>query len=101
MPAQLRPMTLGEILDRTFEIYRKQFLLFVGIAAPPSLVLLALQLVDHAWIHTDRLLGPLNPRQTIIWSQVVWFGYYHISTFLGVLFLPAFVRASSNILFVE
>ncbi|MEI9968065.1 MAG: hypothetical protein WDM87_05365 [Terracidiphilus sp.] len=94
-------MTLGEILDRTFEIYRKRFLLFVGIAAPPSVVLLALQLVDHAWVHTDRLLGPLNRRQSLMWGQVVWFGYFHISSFLAILFLPAFVRASSNILFDE
>src|SRR5580698_1339621 len=51
MATLLRPMTLGEILDRTFEIYRKRFLLFVGIAAPPSVVILALQLVDHACTH--------------------------------------------------
>ncbi len=101
MAALLRPMTLGEILDRTFEIYRKRFLLFVGIAAPPSVVLLALQLVDHAWVHTDRLLGPMNRRQSLMWGQVVWFGYFHISSFLAVLFLPAFVRASSSILFGE
>jgi len=97
----LRPMTLGEILDRTFEIYRKRFLLFVGIAAPPSVVMLALQSADHAWVHTDRLLGPLEKGQAIIWGQVVWFGYFHIATFLAVLFLPAFVSASSNILFGE
>ena len=94
-------MSLGEILDRTFEIYRKRFLLFVGIAAPPSVVILALQLVDHAWVHTDRLLGPLDRGRGIVWGQIVWFGYFHISTFLAVLFLPAFVRATSNILFGE
>ena len=27
----LRPLSLGEILDRTFSIYRKNFLLFAGI----------------------------------------------------------------------
>ncbi len=36
----LRPMHLGEILDRTAQIYRRQFLLFAGIAAGPSLVVL-------------------------------------------------------------
>jgi len=101
MAALLRPMTLGEILDRTFEIYRKRFLLFVGIAAPPSVVMLALQSADQAWVHTDRLLGPLDRSRALIWGQVVWFGYFHISSFLAVLFLPAFVRASSNILFGE
>src|SRR5579863_7353356 len=32
---QLRPLTLGEILDRTVQIYRYNFLLFAGVAALP------------------------------------------------------------------
>jgi hypothetical protein len=32
MQAALRPMNLGEILDKTFAIYRRKFWLFVGIA---------------------------------------------------------------------
>jgi len=31
----LRPLSLGELLDRTFFLYRKHFFLFVGIAAIP------------------------------------------------------------------
>jgi len=38
--ADLRPMTLGEVLDRTFTLYRERFLLFVGIATLPNLVML-------------------------------------------------------------
>ncbi len=34
------PSTLGEILDRTANIYRAHFLQFLGIAAPPAAVLL-------------------------------------------------------------
>ena len=33
MTNQLRPMTLGEILDRTAELYRNHFLLFAGTSA--------------------------------------------------------------------
>jgi Membrane domain of glycerophosphoryl diester phosphodiesterase len=44
MPAALRPMSVGELLDRCFFLYRKHFLLFVGIAALPHAVLLAVQL---------------------------------------------------------
>src|SRR5215469_6901848 len=33
MTTALRPLTLGELLDRTFQLYRNNFLLFVGIAA--------------------------------------------------------------------
>jgi hypothetical protein len=36
MTATLRPMNLGEILDRTFQIYRARFWVFLGIAALPA-----------------------------------------------------------------
>jgi hypothetical protein len=32
-----RPLTLGELLDRTFFLYRRHFVMFVGIAAVPHL----------------------------------------------------------------
>ena len=32
---ELRPLSLGELLDRTFSLYRRHFLLFAGIAAIP------------------------------------------------------------------
>jgi len=41
----LRPLSLGEILDRTFTIYRRNFLLFVGIAGIPQLLILSLALI--------------------------------------------------------
>jgi len=34
---ELRPLSLGEILDRTFTLYRNNLLLFVGLAAIPRL----------------------------------------------------------------
>ncbi len=42
----LRPLSIGELLDRTFSLYRRNFLLFVGISALPQLLVLALQLVQ-------------------------------------------------------
>src|SRR2546429_8833007 len=42
----LRPLSLGEILDRTFTLYRKHFLLFAGITAIPQLLVLALRLAQ-------------------------------------------------------
>jgi energy-converting hydrogenase Eha subunit C len=33
---ELRPMSLGELLDRTFSLYRRHFWLFAGIMAIPS-----------------------------------------------------------------
>jgi hypothetical protein len=40
MTIALRPMNTSELLDRTFFLYRKHFLVFVGIVAIPHLVLL-------------------------------------------------------------
>jgi hypothetical protein len=37
--ADLRPMTIGEVLDRTFKLYTSQFWLFTGIMSLPFLVL--------------------------------------------------------------
>ncbi len=34
---ELRPLSLGEILDRTFVLYRAHFVLFVALAAIPRL----------------------------------------------------------------
>ena len=38
----LRPLSLGELLDRTFFLYRRNFLMFIGIAAIPYLFVLAI-----------------------------------------------------------
>ena len=41
MTLDLRPLSLGELLDRSFSLYRRHFWLFVGIMALPSLLALA------------------------------------------------------------
>ncbi len=56
MLTELRPLSLGELLDRTFFLYRKYFLVFVGIIAFPHLVLLAFQLTGVA-LRPGRALG--------------------------------------------
>ena len=42
--ADLRPLTLGELLDQTFSIYRNHFWVFAGIMMGPSLVLFMLNM---------------------------------------------------------
>jgi hypothetical protein len=42
MAASTRPLTLGEILDRTVQIYRRNFPLFVGISILPSALYVAI-----------------------------------------------------------
>jgi hypothetical protein len=46
MEIELRPLNLGEILDRTFQLYRARFLTFVGIAAFGAAILLFWQLAQ-------------------------------------------------------
>jgi hypothetical protein len=43
-PLDLRPLSLGELLDRTFFLYRRHFLLFAGIAAIPYSLFLIVNL---------------------------------------------------------
>ena len=51
MTQLLSPLSLGELLDRTFQLYRRHFLIFVGIVALPHLFLLPLQLAS-VWQRT-------------------------------------------------
>ena len=39
MSSALRPLTTAEVLDRTFSLYRQNWLLFIGISALPATVL--------------------------------------------------------------
>src|ERR1700681_2352250 len=42
----LRPLSLGELLDRTFFLYRRHFFLFTGIAAIPYSLFLVFNLAS-------------------------------------------------------
>lgn len=48
MATALRPLSTGELLDRTFSLYRNHFVLFVGIFALPHLCVLAFQCLSFA-----------------------------------------------------
>jgi hypothetical protein len=60
----LRPLSLGEILDRTFSLYRRNFLLFLGITALPHLLILALNLV-----RTFPVASPIATRRVVVLGQ--------------------------------
>lgn len=57
----LRPLSLGEILDRTFSLYRRFFLLFVGISAIPRLLVLVLNLARMFLSSFPATLGKIPP----------------------------------------
>lgn len=50
MVTVLRPLSTSELLDRTFHLYRNNFLVFIGITAIPQLVVFALQLGSVAMV---------------------------------------------------
>ncbi len=58
----LRPLSLGEILDRTFSLYRRHFVLFVGITAIPHLLILGMNLWQAIFMRAPQLTtkGPLG-----------------------------------------
>ena len=75
MVSDLRPLSLGELLDRSFFLYRKNFMLFVGIVALPNLVLLAFQLAGVV-LQKERggLLGPIVSVLWLLGTAVVSLG---------------------------
>ena len=46
----LHPLSLGEVLDRTFSLYRRHFLLFLGISGIPQLLVLGVALAQGALV---------------------------------------------------
>jgi len=68
MVTVLRPLSTSELLDRTFHLYRNNFLVFAGIMAIPQLVVLALQLgtAGLIWEHSVAGIGAAALLATII-----------------------------------
>ena len=60
MTTVLRPLSLSELLDRTFFLYRKHFVLFVGIVALPQLIVLAIQLIGGVIRLQGSIFGALG-----------------------------------------
>ncbi len=81
MTTALRPLSTGELLDRTFSLYRSNFGLFLGIFALPHLIVLAFQCLGVA------VRSPANQLSNIL------------STFffsLGAAFLTVIAAAASQ-----
>lgn len=56
-PLVIRPMTLGEILDKAIRLYRQNFLTFIGIFAIPYIPLVLIQMVISV-LYTTTMLEP-------------------------------------------
>jgi hypothetical protein len=62
----LRPLSLGEVLDRTFSLYRRHFLLFMGIAAIPHLLTLAIGLLQMLYLQHPVVIGQGDKARTVM-----------------------------------
>jgi hypothetical protein len=75
----LRPMTLGEILDRTFSIYKSRFWLFAGIVALPYLVIMLVSLLYFAMttasFATAARGGAISPSGFIVMVTGIFGGF--------------------------
>jgi hypothetical protein len=63
MTASTRPLTLGEILDRTVQLYRRSFLLMAGIAVPAAALIGVISGVA-VLLFTSRFLALAQASQT-------------------------------------
>ena len=88
MQTSLRPMSLGEILDRTAQLYRTNFMLFVGIAGVYSGVLLVLNLGQIAMQH---LLLHLHMAK-----QLPWFTFGFLVIIIPLMFIFAGAAVAAN-----
>jgi len=68
METNLRPLTLGEILDRTAELYRSHFVLFAGISAVYAGVMLVLNLLQIVMGELLRMLHLTQQLQWLTWT---------------------------------
>lgn len=97
---ELRPLSLGEILDRTFTLYRRHFLLFVGIFAIPQLLVLGLNLARVFVLRTSSAAtAPASTQfQQGSASGLMAFGIFGF--FIGIIvYLVAYLFAQGGTIF--
>jgi len=88
MQTDLRPMSLGEILDRTAQLYRTNFVLFAGIAAVYAGVLLVLNLIQ---LGSGELFIHLH-----MTKQLPWVTLSFLVVMLPLIFIGAGAAVAAN-----
>lgn len=84
MPAIRRPLSFGRLLGETFDIYRRNFLLFLGISAIPNGVLLLILILF------DKTLGTIRNGVGILGALEVLF------TIVAIVLVPSIVTAATT-----
>jgi hypothetical protein len=90
-------MNLGEILDRTFQIYRSRFLVFVGIAALPALALMCVDDVDRIWVHSHQTHARILIFYMTLTGVITTAVFCHLAGFFQYLVRPAFIDATIQV----
>jgi hypothetical protein len=91
-------MNLGEILDRTFQIYRSRFLVFVGIAAMPALAMMCLDDAGRIWVRSHQTDARLLIFYMTLAGVVTTAVLYHMAAFFQYLACPAFINATVRVI---
>jgi len=93
MDNQLRPLNLGEILDRTADLFRSRFLFFTGLASIFAAAMLAVQLIQVGAMH---LMGypEIAPHLALVYAVLIVANLLLISLLAG-LSIAAFNRAGA------
>jgi hypothetical protein len=79
-----RPLSLGSLLNATFDIYRRNFLLFLGISAIPNAALLLVLILF------DKTLGTILDGIGILGILGVFF------TIVAIVLVPSIVAAATT-----
>jgi len=73
---ELRPLSPGEILDRTFSLYRQNFVLFVGIMAIPHVLTLGINLAQALLVKPAAAAHAAIPQTTTMNGGILGLGIF-------------------------
>lgn len=93
---ELRPLSLGELLDRTFSLYRSHFWLFVGIMAIPAAFVIPARILilnlQGSFVHMTPGRPPVFPAPGYIAG--VFLGYFVFMVVFGIVYAIATAAAA-------
>jgi hypothetical protein len=84
MVTVLRPLSTSELLDRTFHLYKNNFLLFVGITAIPQLVIFLFRVFGAAIAASGQVTGVLVTIAIATFANLVAIEIAHAAVVIAV-----------------
>jgi hypothetical protein len=93
VPLRLRPLEIGDLLDETFRMYRRHFLLFAGLSVILSIPSAALSSFSYYALFSGLLLqaGTATADQTLL--QAGTLGLYIVGALIALALVPFFYGA--------